>query len=90
LKVPFTLQLADHNEYIQLNYCCLCCWAPGFVIRFENGEMYKIKTAWYCDLNKTLDLVSRSRSQHGSEMDVWKVILEGTCVPCARLSYTRN
>ncbi|ELR12940.1 uncharacterized protein ACA1_096000 [Acanthamoeba castellanii str. Neff] len=48
----------------------------GFVIRFENGEMYKIKTAWYCDLNKTLDLVSRSRSQHGSEMDVWKVILE--------------
>ncbi len=52
--------------------------------------MYKIKTAWYCDLNKTLDLVSRSRSQHGSEMDVWKVILEGTCAPCARLSHTRN
>lgn len=31
----------------------------------------------YCDLNKTLDLISRSRSIHGSEMDVWKVILEG-------------
>jgi len=48
----------------------------GFVIRFENGEMYKIKTAWYCELNKTLDLISRSRSLHGSEMNVWKVILE--------------
>lgn len=38
--------------------------------------MYKIKTAWYCELNKTLDLISRSRSLHGSEMNVWKVILE--------------
>ncbi len=47
------------------------------MIRFDSGLMYKIKTKWYCDLNKTLDLISRSRSKHGSEMDIWRVILEG-------------
>jgi hypothetical protein len=62
---------------VHATHCADVVASPGFVIRFENGEMYKIKTAWYCDLNKTLDLISRSRSQHGSEMDVWKVILEG-------------
>jgi T4 RnlA family RNA ligase len=48
----------------------------GFVIRLENGLMYKIKTRWYCEINRTLDLVSSVRSSHGSEMDCWRVILE--------------
>jgi hypothetical protein len=89
LEGNITTQSSDHNlSKAVLTFGLISCFIPiinnildasGFVIRFENGEMYKIKTAWYCDLNKTLDLVSRSRSQHGSEMDVWKVILEGTC-----------
>ncbi len=33
----------------------------GFVLRFDSGLMLKIKTRWYCDINKSLDLVSRSR-----------------------------
>lgn len=43
----------------------------GFVIRFENGEMYKIKTQWYFSLNKSLDLL-----KHRSERHLWQSILE--------------
>eukprot|EP01087_Luapelamoeba_hula_P014249 TRINITY_DN4150_c0_g1_i4.p1 TRINITY_DN4150_c0_g1~~TRINITY_DN4150_c0_g1_i4.p1 ORF type:complete len:449 (-),score=60.76 TRINITY_DN4150_c0_g1_i4:2025-3371(-) len=48
----------------------------GFVMRFESGMMLKIKTRWYCDINKSLDLISRSRSKRGSETTVIKVILD--------------
>mgnify|MGYP001081301794 CR=1 len=43
----------------------------GFVIRFDNGEMYKIKTQWYFSLNKSLDLL-----KHRSERHLWQSILE--------------
>ncbi|KAL6079475.1 RNA ligase, variant 2 [Balamuthia mandrillaris] len=48
----------------------------GFVIRFDSGLMYKIKTKWYCNINKALELVSSARSNAGSERSCWKCILE--------------
>jgi RNA ligase len=43
--------------------------AEGYVIRFNNGHMLKVKGAWYCQIHSTKDLL-----QH--EKDVWALILE--------------
>lgn len=41
----------------------------GFVIRFENGDMFKIKCDWYCQLHKTLEHIVH-------EKDVIRLILD--------------
>eukprot|EP01127_Copromyxa_protea_P022600 TRINITY_DN8192_c0_g1_i1.p1 TRINITY_DN8192_c0_g1~~TRINITY_DN8192_c0_g1_i1.p1 ORF type:complete len:445 (+),score=96.80 TRINITY_DN8192_c0_g1_i1:55-1389(+) len=43
----------------------------GFVIRFEDGMMLKIKTNWYFDLNHSLDKIKSCSERH-----LWKSILE--------------
>lgn len=42
----------------------------GFVIRFDDGDMIKIKTNWYFTLNKTLDKIKNCSERH-----LWKSIL---------------
>lgn len=42
----------------------------GFVIQFNNGLMYKIKTNWYFSLNKSLDKIKNCSERH-----LWKCIL---------------
>eukprot|EP01125_Pyxidicula_operculata_P014542 TRINITY_DN4853_c0_g1_i1.p1 TRINITY_DN4853_c0_g1~~TRINITY_DN4853_c0_g1_i1.p1 ORF type:complete len:385 (+),score=50.52 TRINITY_DN4853_c0_g1_i1:74-1228(+) len=42
----------------------------GFVIRFDSGLMFKIKTNWYFSLNKTLDKIKNRSERH-----LWKSIL---------------
>eukprot|EP01119_Soliformovum_irregulare_P005332 TRINITY_DN17100_c0_g1_i1.p1 TRINITY_DN17100_c0_g1~~TRINITY_DN17100_c0_g1_i1.p1 ORF type:complete len:441 (-),score=102.37 TRINITY_DN17100_c0_g1_i1:27-1349(-) len=42
----------------------------GFVIRFDDGTMLKIKTHWYFGLSKSLDLVRR-----GSHRKRWEAVL---------------
>lgn len=41
----------------------------GYIIRFDNGHMLKVKGAWYCQIHKTKDLLQ-------FEKDVWKLILD--------------
>uniref|UniRef100_A0A6B2L4J3 T4 RNA ligase 1-like N-terminal domain-containing protein n=1 Tax=Arcella intermedia TaxID=1963864 RepID=A0A6B2L4J3_9EUKA len=36
----------------------------GFVIRFNDGQMLKIKTNWYFSLNKSLDKIRRCSERH--------------------------
>eukprot|EP01130_Rhizamoeba_saxonica_P017232 TRINITY_DN8270_c0_g1_i1.p1 TRINITY_DN8270_c0_g1~~TRINITY_DN8270_c0_g1_i1.p1 ORF type:complete len:303 (-),score=47.06 TRINITY_DN8270_c0_g1_i1:24-932(-) len=43
----------------------------GFVIRFEDGSMYKIKTNWYFSINKKLDKI-----KNGSVRHLWQCVLE--------------
>jgi len=43
----------------------------GYVIVFENGEMYKLKTNWYVERSKKI-----AGSFTGSEKELWKLILE--------------
>lgn len=35
--------------------------AEGYVIRFEDGRMYKVKGAWYCQIHKTKELIQREK-----------------------------
>jgi hypothetical protein len=42
----------------------------GFVIRFEDGTMLKIKTNWYFTLNHSLDKIKSCSERH-----LWKSIL---------------
>lgn len=42
----------------------------GFVIRFEDGVMLKIKTDWYFTLNHSLDKIKSCSERH-----LWKSIL---------------
>jgi RNA ligase len=44
----------------------------GFVLRFDSGFMLKIKTHWYFQLNKALDLVKNPKN----ERHRWECILE--------------
>lgn len=41
----------------------------GYIIRFHNGHMLKIKGRWYCQIHRTKDNLTR-------EKDVWKMILD--------------
>jgi RNA ligase len=41
----------------------------GYIIRFRDGTMYKIKNPWYLQLHKTAELMQ-------NEKDVWAVILK--------------
>jgi RNA ligase len=41
----------------------------GYIIRFENGHMLKIKGLWYCQIHRTKDNLTR-------EKDVWRMILD--------------
>lgn len=43
--------------------------AEGYVIRFADGHMVKVKGAWYCQIHKTKDMIQ-------NEKDVWALILE--------------
>lgn len=43
--------------------------AEGYIIRFDNGHMLKVKGAWYCQIHGTKDLLQY-------EKDVWQLILE--------------
>ena len=43
----------------------------GFVIRFDDGKMIKIKTNWYFELSKKLDLVKNPNEKH-----LWKFVLD--------------
>jgi len=45
----------------------------GFVIRFEDGDMFKIKTTWYFGLNNSLDHI-----KNGIERYKWEAILGET------------
>lgn len=45
----------------------------GFVIRFEDGNMLKIKTIWYFDVNHALDDIKNPNERHK-----WECILGGT------------
>jgi len=39
----------------------------GFVIRFEDGQMYKLKTSWYFGLNKYLNHLKQGPERHRFE-----------------------
>ncbi|RYD62042.1 MAG: hypothetical protein EOP83_15610 [Verrucomicrobiaceae bacterium] len=43
----------------------------GYIVRFDNGHMVKVKGLWYCQIHRTKDDLTR-------EKDVWKMILEDT------------
>lgn len=43
----------------------------GFVIRFHNGEMYKVKTDWYFERTRK----DKQDFNFNSERNVWKMIL---------------
>lgn len=45
--------------------------AEGYVVRFENGQMLKVKGLWYCQIHRVKDSLS-------FEKDVWRMILDGT------------
>jgi hypothetical protein len=57
----------------------------GFVLRFEDGFMLKIKTHWYFKLNKSIDLLRRAgilisectviNSNHKGEKHKWECVL---------------
>ena len=40
----------------------------GFVLRFDDGRMYKLKTKWYLNLHKNM-------STNLSELEIWKIFL---------------
>src|SRR5688500_481633 len=42
----------------------------GFVLRFADGFMLKIKTHWYFQINKSLDLLRRAGEKHK-----WEAVL---------------
>jgi len=44
----------------------------GFVIRFEDGTMYKVKTDWYFDRTKK----DKQEFSLNSERNIWKYILD--------------
>jgi RNA ligase len=35
--------------------------SEGYVIRFDDGRMYKIKGDWYCQIHRTKDLIQREK-----------------------------
>lgn len=39
----------------------------GFVIRFDDGQMYKLKTTWYFGLNKYLNHLKQGPERHRFE-----------------------
>ena len=41
----------------------------GYVIRFKNGEMYKIKNLWYLQIHKTKEMIN-------FEKDIWALCLK--------------
>ncbi len=43
--------------------------AEGYIIRFDNGHMLKVKGAWYCQIHKTKDMLQ-------FEKDVLRLILD--------------
>lgn len=43
----------------------------GWIVRWHDGHMVKIKNLWYCQLHKT-------KSAMAFEKDVWRMILSGT------------
>lgn len=44
----------------------------GFVIRFHDGRMYKIKTEWYFERTKK----EKQQFSLNSERSVWQIILD--------------
>lgn len=46
----------------------------GYVLRFEDGRMYKIKSKWYSDLHRCK---SHLKWNSLSELHVWDLVLEG-------------
>jgi RNA ligase len=46
----------------------------GFVIRFEDGRMFKIKCNWYIDLHKCKSMVKFNSLNEGN---VWELVIDG-------------
>lgn len=65
-KLPYTVM--DVNKFIEdvrgLE------GEEGYIVRFDNGEMYKIKGEWYCRIHRTFDNLR-------FEKDVIRLILSG-------------
>ena len=55
------------NEFVK--YVSEMEYAEGFVIRFDDGHMLKLKSAWYVQLHKTKEMLTY-------EKDVWAIILD--------------
>lgn len=45
--------------------------SEGYIVRFANGHMVKVKGRWYCQIHRTKDNLTR-------EKDVWQMLLDGT------------
>jgi len=45
----------------------------GFVLRFQDGRHYKIKTTWYFSIHRSLQFL-----KHNGERHVWEAILRDT------------
>jgi RNA ligase len=64
--LPFSV--TDVDEFIKLTRALE--GEEGYIVRFDNGEMYKIKGDWYCLIHKTFDNLR-------FEKDVIRLILSG-------------